>query len=243
MTTAAMTTKVQSGQISLTTASATGINTPSGSFMLALPADPDRSEYEQFIAQRFNEAFGASLIEFFPLLLARRDADAVTSVVGLRPGDRRPLFLEQYLDSNLETAISDATGCNVDRLQLMEIGNLASVGKTGSQLLFILLTAVLAEAGFEWVVFTATEQIRLLLQRLRFEPVTLCEANPARLVNKNQVWGSYYQSHPKVQAGNVSEAVEILHCNPYSAALLKKHKEEIRKLAGDLLPARYQLEA
>jgi len=243
MTTAAMTTKVQSSQISLPTASVPGIKAPSGSFVLALPADLNRNEYERFIAQRFNEAFGASIIEFFPLLLACRDTDAVTSVVGLRPGDQRPLFLEQYLDSSLETAIGNATGRKVDRLQLMEIGNLASAGKTGSQLLFILLTAMLAEAGFEWVVFTATEQIRLLLQRLRFEPVTLCEADPDRLVNKNQVWGSYYQSHPKVQAGNVSEAVEILHCNPYSAALLKKHKEEIRQLAADLLPARCQLEA
>ena len=212
-------------------------------FGLVLPDSPNRNQTEQFVASRFHEAYGASIIEFFPLLLCRKDAGNISSVLGLRTGTQRPLFLEQYLDRDLESEIFRLTGSQVGREQLVEIGNLSSAGRFGSQLLFILLTAILAEAEFEWVVFTATRQIRQLLCRLQFVPVTLCAADPGRLLNKQQVWGSYYQSKPEVQAGKIAAGLEILQNNPVTAALLDQYSQEIKALASALSQYRDQQDA
>jgi hypothetical protein len=179
-------------------------------------------------------------VEFFPLLLSRIDDSQLSSVVGLRPGTERPLFLEQYLDCPLEEAISRQSGVQVERDRLMEIGNLASSYRSGNQLMFILLTAVLARAGYTWVVFTATSQVRSLLTRLNFQPVTLCEADESRLVNKQQVWGSYYQSQPMVQAGSVSQGLAVLESNEFSSKLLQTFNEEIDCLAETLRILRQQ---
>lgn len=195
---------------------------------------PRRARLEKFISDRFSNYYGAAIVEFFPLLLARTDNDTVCSVVGLRPGTDHPLFLEQYLNSTLEQAIANQVGTAVARDQIMEIGNLASCYKSGNQLMFVLLTAVLAKAGYSWVVFTATAQVRSLLNRLQFHPVTLCEADPSRLVNKHQVWGSYYQSQPLVQAGNVMDGLRILQADNYTLRLLNSHESAIEALAGRL---------
>jgi len=197
-----------------------------------------RARLEQFISERFSNCYGAAIVEFFPLLLARSNGDAVSSVVGLRPGTDRPLFLEQYLQTSLEQAITGQVGTAVDRERIMEIGNLASSYKSGNQLMFVLLTAILAKAGYSWVVFTATVQVRSLLKRLDFHPVTLCEADESKLVNKHQAWGSYYQSQPLVQAGNVADGLKILESNSYTQMLLGKHESEIASLADQLCTLR-----
>ena len=209
-------------------------------FTLNSPSSDQRARLEQFIANKFNIAYGASIVEFFPLLLSRTDDRQLSSVVGLRPGTERPLFLEQYLDRPLEEAISRQSGVQVERARLMEIGNLASSYRSGNQLMFILLTAVLARAGYTWVVFTATSQVRSLLTRLEFHPVTLCEADESRLVNKQQVWGSYYQSQPMVQAGSVSQGMAVLESNEFSRKLLQTFDTEIDCLAETLRILRQQ---
>jgi len=204
------------------------------------PDSRQRASLEQFIADKFNTVYGASIVEFFPLLLSRFENEQLTSVVGLRPGTVRPLFLEQYLKLPLETAIANHIGEQVERERLMEIGNLASSYRSGNHKMFVLLTAILAKAGYTWVVFTATAQVRSLLKKLDFHPVTLCAADPSRLVNKHQVWGSYYQAQPLVQAGNVAEGMAILEANSYTSALLRQHAAEIDALARQLSEVRLQ---
>lgn len=203
-------------------------------FSLLLDGAPGRDQVQDFIAAKFRKVYGAELSHFYPVILNRADASGIRAAVGLRPGTQRPLFLEQYLDISLEAAIQERTGADVARQELLEIGNLAAGDRPASQLLFILLTAVLAEAGFNWVVFTATEQIRVLLRRLRFDPVTLCEADPSRLQEDPQHWGSYYDSCPQVQAGFVTDALEILRRDRRAGALLQQHEHHIRRLGRQL---------
>ncbi|MCB1670442.1 MAG: thermostable hemolysin [Gammaproteobacteria bacterium] len=207
-------------------------------FTLNSPDSERRTRLEQFIADKFNAIYGAAIVEFFPLLLSRSDDEQLSSVVGLRPGTERPLFLEQYLDSSLEQAIAQQSGLDVGRERLMEIGNLASSYRSGNQFMFMLLTAVLSRAGYDWVVFTATAQVRALLARLDFHPLTLCDAREAKLVNKKQVWGSYYQSQPMVQAGSIAEGMAILHRNHFARTLLSNHEAEIETLARELISLR-----
>jgi len=204
------------------------------SFQLCLQGALGRQEQEAFIAKRFNDVYGAQVDEFYPVLMSRTENNSLSSVVGIRPGTDKPLFLEQYLELPLDEAIHQKTGNRVCRNTLAEIGNLASNCRRSNQLMFIILTAVLAEAGYEWVVFTATSQVRALLRRLKFYPVTLCGADPTRLHDNSDAWGSYYAAGPEVQSGSLKEGMEILRQNPFTAGLLKRHELEIRQLARQL---------
>ncbi|MBL4819732.1 MAG: thermostable hemolysin [Gammaproteobacteria bacterium] len=218
-----------------TTVVSTRVNTLNKvDFSLNIPTSHRRVELEQFISDRFSATYGAAIVEFCPLLLSRTDNGHLSSVAGLRPGTVVPLFLEQYLDLSLEDAISGISGSDVSRNEVMEIGNLASNRRIDNKLIFIVLTAVLAKTGYKWVVFTATDQVRLMLRRLQFEPATLCEASATKLLNRNQSWGSYYKSQPRVQAGNVSEAIKLLENNPYTSAQIEKHSEIIGGLVAEL---------
>ena len=196
--------------------------------------DGGRDAVESFIADRFRSAYQADIKHYHPLLLSRELGGQITSALGVRPGTQRPLFLEQYLNVHLEHAVEAATGVRVNRAQLVEIGNLASCNRFASQSLFLLLTAALADAGFNWVVFTATAQIRGILERLDFRPVTLCAADPARLPDKGRDWGSYYDSSPLVQAGQVNHAMRVIDNDPGLSAWLLEHATEVTRLSAAL---------
>lgn len=196
--------------------------------------DGGRDRVESFIADRFRAVYGADIKQFHPLLLSRELDGQITSAVGVRPGTQRPLFLEQYLDGHLEQAVELATGLRVDRRELVEIGNLASSNRFARQSLFLMLTAALAQAGFNWVVFTATAQIRGILEHLDFRPVVLCDADPRRLPDQGRDWGSYYDSAPLVQAGRVSHAMQIINNDHTLNAWLVERESEISELSAAL---------
>jgi len=203
-------------------------------YYLDTTGSPRRADLESFIASRFNKYYGASIVEFYPLLLARYDRSRISSIVGLRSGSNRPLFLEQYLETSLAQTIAHKAGQTVQRDSIMEIGNLASSFNSGNRLMFVLLTAILARAGYMWVVFTATNQVRSMLERLNLKPVSLCQADESKLVDENQVWGSYYRSQPIVQAGNVAEAMAILQSAKVARRFIDDHEHQIATLASQL---------
>ena len=217
------------------------IATVSGGYQLVCRnrEDSGRDVVEAFIADRFQKAYEAEIKHFHPLLLSRESGGHITSAVGVRPGTQRPLFLEQYLDVHLEQAVEAATGVRVNRANLVEIGNLASSNRFASQSLFLMLTAALAEAGFNWVVFTATTQIREILERLDFRPVTLCAADPQRLPDRGADWGSYYDSAPLVQAGQVNHAMQVIGRDPVLNSWLPEHEVEGKRLSAALRRCAY----
>ena len=70
-------------------------------------AHPRRKQVEQFIAGRFLKVHGARLSSFMPLLVALFDENGeVRAAVGIRNAAVESLFLEYYLDTSIEQAIS-----------------------------------------------------------------------------------------------------------------------------------------
>jgi hypothetical protein len=57
--------------------------------------------------------------------------------------------------------------------------------------------------GLEWVTFTGNIGLVNSFHRLGLKPVTLCAADPDRLGDERQHWGSYYESKPWVHVGNI----------------------------------------
>lgn len=197
------------------------------------PESSVRRALQNFIHQRYAEAYQADVSHFLPLLLASVTGSDIQGVLGLRPGSAGRFFVEQYLADPIELAITTVTGQTVDRTRVIETGNLASI-KGGSQRLFIVLTELLWQAGFDWVCFTATPQVASLLQRLGFAPEVLASADPACLSDSGRSWGSYYRNKPSVLVGDVTKARHTLLRNELAMRLLQDSAEEVQAAVAAL---------
>lgn len=163
-----------------------------------------RLALEAFIGQRFAEHYQARLRHFMPCLLGlHAEDDSVQGAVGLRSAERRPLFLERYLDEPVERVLGQRCKQAVPREQIVEVGNLAAFGDASARLLIVALTDLLVAQGFRWVVFTGTPMVLNSFRRLALAPLPLGLADPARMGDELADWGSYYASGPQVMAGEI----------------------------------------
>lgn len=167
-------------------------------------AHPRRAEVEAFIADVYRARFGAALGDFLPHLLAFEDeVGALRAAVGLQCGREGPLFVEQYLDAPAEAAIARATGRPVARSEIVEVGNFAALRPGDARGVILGMARRLHAAGFRWVLFTATGQLRNAFTRLHLHPVYLAEARAERLQRDATQWGRYYDTHPHVMFGDL----------------------------------------
>lgn len=208
--------------------------TPAPQFDLVSTASAERGELEAFVADRYQAAYGAKIAQFLPWLLSMRCMGLVSGVAGMRPADQQALFLEQYLDKPLEQLLADVSGVAVERASIVEIGNLSAARRGASHLLFVLFTAILHRAGYEWIAFTATKGLRNSLTKLGFPLLTLQAADKSRLDPQDRVvWGTYYDSEPIVVAGRLSDAMQIIQARPLLRRVLRMYGDNISCLAEE----------
>ncbi|MEJ2530061.1 MAG: thermostable hemolysin [Gammaproteobacteria bacterium] len=163
----------------------------------------------EFIRANFAEHYQARIRELPSTLVAIQNAcGETTAVSGLRYGVSERLFLEQYLDGPIENYLGSAG--KVDRSRIVEICNLAAPTPGQVRYLLIALGTYLHSAGYEWVVCTAIGSLCNTLARMSFAPVILGMADPARLGAAAADWGSYYAKRPRVIAGHLAEANQVL---------------------------------
>ena len=166
--------------------------------------DTRRAALEQFIHEVFKQAFGAELSGFYPNLLAFSTGNQTRGVVGYRDGALEPLFSEQYLDAPAERVIGIHLGQDIDRRQLVEVGNLALAGRGEVRWVIAAMTVFLYAAGYRWVLFTAVKPLYNAFQRLGLRPIHIAKPDPGRLHEGGSQWGSYYQAGPLVCAGDIT---------------------------------------
>ncbi|WP_323847422.1 thermostable hemolysin [Microbulbifer magnicolonia] len=201
------------------------------SFAMSAAGDAGRSEVEAYIAARFADAYGARVRNFLPLLLSQRQGCSIHAALGMRRADSGPLFLEQYLDQPVEQLLATAGGRPVARTDIVEIGNLVSTSRGSSRLLFLMLAELFAAAGITWAIFTATPEVRSLLQKLTGNQLVLCMADGERLGADLADWGSYYETRPAVTAINVAEERAALLERPLIRPLLLGCTSQARAMA------------
>ena len=165
-----------------------------------------RAEVETLIAREFQRKHRAEIRYFLPQLLSLRCAGTLTAAVGLQAAAQGPLFLEQYLPQPIEQLLSEQSGQEVKRGQILEIGNLVSARAGSSLLLMVALSELIAASRFRWVTFTATDEVQSLLAKLHYQPLQLANAS-AEMLPSPQSWGAYYQKQPKVMAGLALPAI------------------------------------
>jgi hypothetical protein len=179
---------------------------------------PLRAQVEQFIAQRFLDMHGARISSFMPLLIALLSEDGkILAAVGIRSAASEALFLEHYLDTSVQQAISSNAGRAIltpERDRIVEIGNLASIDRHASRKLFKVLAGLLQAENFEWAVFTGCSSLHRMFKTMGIETIGLGRALQSRLPADQQTWGGYYEDNPQVVAGKVRRGCVLLEQGP-----------------------------
>jgi hypothetical protein len=178
---------------------------------------PRRSESEHFIRSVFARHYDARVDSFAPDLMLLEQADRITAAAGWRGAAQGPLFLETYLDAPVEAHIARLAASPVARARIAEVGNLAAITPGGGARMILTLAEHLDRLGFEWVVFTATQELIGIFAKLGLPPLALGVADPARLGESARDWGRYYDSQPVVVAGRIRLALERMHNQPENA--------------------------
>jgi hypothetical protein len=163
---------------------------------------PGRPELEEFVGVAFKRKHDATVTSYLPTLLSFRDpAGVLRGVVGLRGAGEHRLYLEQYLEQPVEAAIAAASGQPVERRQVVEVGNLAGTNCRTAMRMVAALPAYLLANDYQWIVFTATNAVRGILQGFGAPLVELARADGSRVANGPDRWGRYYDTDPRVLAG------------------------------------------
>lgn len=174
---------------------------------LAIPQEaPRRTECEQFIQRVFARSYDARVTRFAPNLYALDQHGRIRAAAGWRGAQDGPLFLERYLDESAQDLISRLAGHPVERRHIAEVGNLAATLPGAGMRLILNLAGELDRQGYEWVIFTATQELIGLFAKTGLPPLALAPADPARLGGEAQDWGRYYDTRPIVVAGRVRKA-------------------------------------
>lgn len=201
------------------TVSAHVATAPAAAQLLLLAAtDARRTSLQNFIRQGFRDAYGAEVQTFMPDLLAVQAQGQWQAVLGIRGGQNQSLFVEQYLDADICTVLL-AAGINAQRDDVVEIGNLFSANRQYTLLLFVVLAYALHQLGYRQLVCCATEQVQTLLSRHGLVLTYLADGDASRLGEAANSWGSYYQSHPKVCALDLTAAMTLIAASPRLLAL------------------------
>jgi hypothetical protein len=169
-----------------------------------------RSEAEEFIRNIFAFHYGARVSSFAPNLMLLEQQGRLIAATGWRSARSESLFLERYLDSPIEQAMAQLADQSVERERIVEVGNLAAEKSGGSLHVILALASHLDRLGYEWVVFTATQELVGIFSRLGLPLLALAKADPARLGDDAQAWGSYYATEPIIVAGRIRLAIERL---------------------------------
>ena len=187
---------------------------------------------ESYIHDQFQRIHGARVRDFMPFLLTMDCNENLSAAAGIRPAAGQSLFLERYLQEGVESAIGRLFSGSVARRDIAEIGNLVATQRGSSQLLFLILTAVMHRSNFEWLVFTATPQVQKTINRLGFRLHVLGEASPSALDEASlKDWGSYYDCRPQVVAGNIPESVTLMENRRIFSGLLSHYEGAVSSLA------------
>ncbi len=169
---------------------------------------PRRQDAEAFIRDIFATRYNAQVTSFAPNLMLLEKHHNILAATGWRSAKNERLFLERYLDMPIESHIAQLSSQTVERQRIVEVGHLASQKAGGSIHVIRELAQHLHAQGFEWVVFTATQELIGIFAKLGLPLLALAAADPTRLGADAQNWGSYYDTQPIVVAGRIRLALQ-----------------------------------
>lgn len=170
-------------------------------------ASPDRLRVEKFIKDGFAHAYNAQVSEFLPHLIYVENT-RIRAALGIRSA-RSTLFLEQYLDLPVEHYVSSSA--IVARSRIAEIGNLCSSNRRYTLPLFIAAAAVMERDNYTHAVFSATQKVASIIEAAGVKLCRIAAATGARLGDRQQEWGSYYETAPTIVSLSLADVAKAIN--------------------------------
>jgi hypothetical protein len=195
------------------------------------PQDATRAALERYIASIFHAAYGATVMEYLPLLCSLEWNHSYTAALGLRGATSGDLFCEKYLDLSIEGQARCEFARRVRRDEVMELGNLVASQPGQAVSLYLLVVRAMSRAGINYLVFAANRAVRASIRRCGFATRELCAADPGRLGEGAQEWGSYYEGQPMVVMADIREAVAHGQQRATIRQIWREHEDAIDELA------------
>lgn len=167
--------------------------------------DAERQRVSRFIADQYRSHYNACINVDYPNYISVRNGQGtILAAAGFRYAGDNKLFLEQYMERPVESVLG------VSRQQIVEIGNLASLGGGASLFLFMALASYLKTGKTSHAMVTSTASLERRFKLLGLKPERICAADPARLAPTAEQWGSYYDAQPWVLSGSVDASCDRL---------------------------------
>lgn len=200
-------------------------------FVTANVTHPARQQIETFITNGFATRYDARITSFMPTLFAL-EVNGIKAAVGARCGaigsTKHVLFIEQYLVIAIESALQ-RHGIRAQRHEIVEVGNLFSSSSRYTLPLLLSLFFLFSQLGKKHLVFSATSQVKQLLQGAGISLTSLAQADAKKLVSNHDDWGSYYDTAPQVVTLSLRE---VTHHVMRSATLRKYYQQAVGLIAG-----------
>ena len=176
-----------------------------------------RSTVEDFIKDSYLRNFGARLSSFQPQLITANNLGLpIHLAFGLSSAANADLFLENYLDQPIESALSRATNTQVQRSEVAELGNLALSNGSHLDQEFLNIAQYCLELGYKYVVCTVTRLLRIAIYKSGVKPIYLGNAKHEDAPKNGTYWGNYYHFSPQIIAGNLHTSLRQLTSRSYS---------------------------
>lgn len=174
----------------------------------------DRRVVEDTLEYQYWAIFKANLDHFFPKILKVYKDNKIISLAGVREAQAGCFFLERYLEAPVEKVLSEKIGGQINRMNLLEVGNLVSLGYAGGLSMIIVITIWSSSRNFQWVVCTVTRNLYAIFNKLGMEIIKIKPAKKEFLdIDEQNKWGNYYENEPVIIALNVENSKNILKNN------------------------------
>ncbi|MDO6540590.1 thermostable hemolysin [Alteromonas stellipolaris] len=200
-------------------------------FVAANVTHSARQQIETFISNGFATRYNARITSFMPMLFAL-EVNGIKAAVGARCGAtgsmNHVLFIEQYLVMTIESALQHH-GISAKRHEIVEVGNLFSSSSRYTLPLLLSLCFLFSQLGKKHLVFSATKQLKQLLQGAGISLTALADADAKKLVSNHDDWGAYYDTAPQVMALSLRN---VTHHVMRSAPLRKYYLQAIGLVAA-----------
>ncbi len=173
------------------------------------PDHPHRAAVTAFVRSTYRGRYGARLPELPAMLCAHFDLQGLANCAAALRSSKDGFFSETYLSAPVEQVLTQQTGLEVERRDVVEVSSLVSRDPRACLPFITALIRHGASLGFGWTFFTATEHLSRLLQRLGLPLIDLGAAAMER-VSDPRAWGSYYATKPRVFAIHRASVLTVL---------------------------------
>lgn len=181
-------------------------------------SDADRAQIKDFISRQFAFHFGAEATIEPPVLIGAWNAQReLVGALGLRTS-AHGFFSQKYLPQPLLKAMQSALVRDIEATEVVEVVHLAVASPVIITPMLEALADHLSDAGFRYLVCTATRCLQRFFRKRGWSITTLAKAEPTALGADAAAWGAYYAQEPAVIIGDIAEARTLAHAREQELA-------------------------